>query len=112
MALPKTITIDEVEYIPASAIPKPAGPEVIVRTYSAGVHIGTIKSREGREVVLKNARRLWNWSGAFTLNAVSQTGIDRKNSRISIPVPSITLLEAIEILPVAEGVDLSTTEKK
>lgn len=31
---------------------------VIVRTYSAGVHVGTLHSREGREVVLKDARRI------------------------------------------------------
>lgn len=113
MALPKTITIDGVEYTPTAAIPepKPQGPEVIVRTFSAGVHIGVLKSREGREVTLENARRLWNWAGAFTLNAVAQDGVKRADSRISKPVPSILLLEAIEIIPVAAGVDLSTTEK-
>ena len=84
--------------------------EVIVRTYSAGVHIGTLQSREGQQVTLTNARRLWSWSGAFTLNAVATKGIRRKDSRISVAVPSIVLLEAIEIIPVAEGVDLSSTE--
>jgi hypothetical protein len=83
--------------------------EVIIRTYSAGVHIGTIVSREGREIVLANARRLYSWSGAFTLNAVAMNGVNRVNSRISIAVPQITLLEAIEIIPVAPGVDLSTS---
>ena len=85
--------------------------QVIVRTYSAGVHIGTLAFRDGREVILNNARRLYSWSGAFTLNAVAQHGVDRSNSRISIAVPKITLLEAIEIIPVADGVDLSSTER-
>ncbi|NBW22803.1 MAG: hypothetical protein EBR82_84145, partial [Caulobacteraceae bacterium] len=89
----------------------PLGPEVIIRTYSAGVHIGTIISREGREVKLANARRLWSWAGAFTLNAVATKGVDRKLSRISIPVEEITILEVIEIIPVSSGIDLSTTEK-
>lgn len=84
--------------------------EVIVRTYSAGVHIGVLKSREGREVVLMGARRLWSWAGAFTLNAVAVEGVRRKDSRISKAVPEITLLEAIEIIPVVDGVDLSSTE--
>ena len=101
-----------VVYVPKDdVIEKVAGPEVIVRTYSAGVHIGTIKSREGQEVVLVNARRLWSWSGAFTLNAVATDGVSRGNSRISKSVPEITLLQAIEIIPVLEGVDLTTTEK-
>lgn len=37
---------------------------VIVRTFSAGVFAGRLLSRDGREVVLLNARRLWYWSGA------------------------------------------------
>jgi hypothetical protein len=84
--------------------------EVIIRTYSAGVHIGTLKERNDRDVVLTNARRLWSWRGAFTLNAVATKGVNRSGSRISVPVPEITLTEAIEIIPVSEGVDLSTTE--
>ena len=107
-----TITINGVEYVAKSAMqPVETGPEVLIRTYSAGVHIGTLLSRDGREVVLTNARRLWSWSGAFTLNAVATNGVTRSNSRISKPVPEITLLDAIEIIPVALGVDLSTTEE-
>lgn len=114
MKNPDKITINGEDYVRADTIPATAmltGPESIIRTYSAGVHIGTIVAREGREVTLANARRLWKWSGAFTLNAVATEGVNRKESRISKPVPTITLLEAIEIIPVAEGVDLSTTEK-
>jgi len=91
-------------------LPK-ASKEVIVRTYSAGVHIGTLVSQEGTVVKLYNARRLWSWSGAFTLSKVSTHGVDRSNSRISTSVPEITLTEGIEIIPILEGVDLSTTEK-
>jgi hypothetical protein len=86
------------------------GALVIVRTYSAGVHIGTLVSSEGTRVELANARRLWSWSGAFTLNAVATNGVDRGASRISVDVPRIILTEAVEIIPVSDGVDLSTTE--
>lgn len=112
MTNPKIISIDGVDYVRASEAAPKIGPEVIIRTYSAGVHVGTLKCREGREVVLENARRIYSWQGAFTLNAIALNGIDRKNSKISLSVPEITLLEAIEIIPVAEAVDLSTTEKK
>ena len=40
----------------------------IVRTYSAGVFAGTLVSRNGKEVVLENARRLWYWAGAASLS--------------------------------------------
>ena len=36
-----------------------SGDYVIVRTYSAGVFAGTLVRREGKEVELKDARRLW-----------------------------------------------------
>lgn len=33
---------------------------VMVRTYSAGVHFGGLVSREGKEVILKNAHRVYS----------------------------------------------------
>lgn len=74
----------------------------VVRTYSAGVHIGFVKSINGTECCLKGARRLWKWSGAFTLSEVAIIGIDAENSRMSIEIPSILLTEAIEFIPVSE----------
>ena len=70
---------------------------VIARTYSAGVHCGTLVSQKGKEVVLKNARRIWQWNGAFTLREVSQRGIS--GGRVSCTVPAIVLTEAIEVIP-------------
>ena len=84
--------------------------EVIVRTYSAGVHVGELVSHKGTEVTLKNARRIWKWAGAFTLNAVAVTGVDRTQSRISCAVPKIILTQAIEIIPVSDKLDLSETK--
>ena len=43
---------------------------VIVRTYSAGVFAGELVSRKGKEVVIKNARRLWYWTGAQLIRAL------------------------------------------
>lgn len=111
------VEVDEVviknrRYIPADSVVvvEPSG-EVIIRTYSAGVHIGTLKSREGQEVVLTNARRLWSWKGALSLSEVAVNGVDRNESKISVSVPEITLLQAIEIIPVAKGVDLTSNQK-
>ena len=73
-------------------------PYVIIRTYSAGVHCGTLENRKGKEVTLSNARRVWYWNGAKTLHEMSQNGF-AVTSKISQSVPEITLTEAIEILP-------------
>jgi hypothetical protein len=75
--------------------------QVIVRTYSAGVHFGTLTGREGKEVSLSNARRIWYWEGAFTLSAVAMEGVS-KASKLSVAVPDILLTEAIEIIPCSE----------
>lgn len=78
------------------------GKQVIVRTYSAGVHFGELASRNGKEVVLKDARRLWYWEGAFTLSAVAESGVAAR-SKLSVAVPEIVLTEAIEIIPCSEA---------
>jgi hypothetical protein len=70
---------------------------VIVRTYSAGVHYGTLVRRDGREVELADARRVWYWRGANTLNEIALRGV-ASGSKISEPVGSIVLTEAIEII--------------
>lgn len=75
------------------------GKFVIVRTYSAGVHCGILGHVEGQHVALKDARRIWRWRGANTLNELSLRGADMEWTRISEPVPEILLTEAIEILP-------------
>ena len=78
------------------------GKNVIVRTHSAGVHFGTLASKEGKEVVLKNARRIWYWEGAFTLSAVAVSGVGR-GSKLSVLTQEILLTEAIEIIPCSEA---------
>ena len=75
------------------------GPYVIVRTYSAGVHAGHLASRDGKEVVLANTRRLWYWDGAASLSQMAISGVTAPaNCKFSVTVPQNTLTEAIEIL--------------
>ena len=72
-------------------------PYVVVRTYSAGVHVGVLQSRKGKEVVLTSARRIWRWQGAYTLHEIALHGIGQ-GSKVSAPVATITLTEAIEVI--------------
>lgn len=73
---------------------------VVVRTYSAGVHVGVLVARMGKEVDLRDARRVWKWVGANTLHEVALHGVG-EGSRVSEPVAAITLTEAIEIIDCA-----------
>jgi hypothetical protein len=87
------------------------GKRVIVRTFSAGVHFGTLTSLYGKQVILANSRRIWSWSGAFTLSEISQAGLSVK-SRLSIAVPEIYLTEAIEVIPCSPIAAVLLTEMK
>lgn len=73
---------------------------VMVRTASAGVFAGVLKSKKGAEVVLKNARRIYYWTGAATLSQLSQEGTSSPETcKFPATVPEITLIGAIEIIP-------------
>jgi len=82
---------------------KAKGPFVVVRTYSAGVHVGTLVSRKGREVTLADARRVWRWRGANTLHELAQKGAAEEWTRISEPTPEIVLTEAVEIITASKA---------
>lgn len=74
------------------------GRQVIVRTYSAGVHYGTLVNQNGKQVELSNTKRIWCWFGANTLHEIALHGCNA-DSKISEAVPLNTLTEAIEIIP-------------
>mgnify|MGYP001571952049 CR=1 FL=1 len=86
------------------------GKFVVIRTYSAGVHFGTLEEMEGQVVRLSNARRLWSWSGALSLSEVAMDGITINSSKISVPVDEIILTQAIEIIPVSKKSNLPGNE--
>lgn len=74
------------------------GRRCLIRTYSAGVHIGDVVSvTNGTEVLLKNALRLWKWEGGgLSLSAVANNGI--KGGRLN-KTGEILLTNAIEFIP-------------
>lgn len=77
---------------------------VIVRTYSAGVFAGELESRDGKEVVLRNARRLWMWVGAASLSQLAMEGVKNPSEcKFPCEVDKVLLLEAIEILDTTEA---------
>ena len=87
------------------------GQYVIVRTYSAGVFAGTLKSRNGREVTLTNARRIWYWDGAASLSQLAMEGTKSPQTcKFPCPVDEVILLETIEILTCTESAKQSIME--
>lgn len=94
----KSVIIDGVTYVAQEQLSN----IVLVRTYTAGVHFGELQEQNGTQVTLKNARRIWRWKGANTLNEVATDGVDQDYTRISKAVSSILLTQAIEVIPVSE----------
>lgn len=76
---------------------------VIVRTYSAGVFAGYIEIKDGTMVVMRNARRLWYWSGASSLSQLCMEGVKNPdNCKFPCEVDRVELFGVIEVLNVTD----------
>lgn len=76
------------------------GKKVIIRGDRSGVEFGTLVAYKGREVTLHNARRIWYWDGASTLSQLAKDGTKNpENCKFTVYVDSITILDAVEIIP-------------
>lgn len=111
----ETIQINNIEYVRKDSIkstPETLKNIVMVRTYTAGVHFGELVSRNGKEIELKNAYRVFYWSNACSLSqlAIEGTGEKNKDNKIAMAVPNIILTEAIEIIPMTEMAYKNLTE--
>jgi len=101
MSEPKTLMVNDVKYVRVDsqeAKPHDGMPYKIVRTHSAGVFAGYVEKREGKEVTMVDARRVWYWTGAASLSQLAMEGSNNINDcKIAMPV-RVLLTEAIEIL--------------
>lgn len=103
------IEINGVQYVKkgASESSMPMTNVFMVRSYAAGVFYGEIESKKhevsGLVVNMKNARRVWYWSGAASLSQLSTDGTTKPNEcKFPAPVPSVELMNVVEILPISE----------
>ena len=98
------VTINGVEYVRKGAEIQAADlldgkPYMIVRTYSAGVFAGYMLHRDGQEVEMTKARRLWQWSGAASLSQMAVEGVKNPDGCKFAMECDVLLLQVIEILP-------------
>ena len=84
------------------------GKRCLLRTYSAGVHIGDvvwINQENSMEVKLTNALRLWKWEGGgLSLSAVANNGI--KGGRLN-KTGDVFLTNVIEFIPTTTDAEQS-----
>ena len=114
----KEFNIDGIIYVPkeASTVGPKEQPYVLIRTFSAGVHVGYLKRQQstlaGIEVTLIKSRRLWYWDGAASLSQLAMEGVTQPdNCKFSVAVNEIELI-AIEIIAVTEKAFLNIQSVK
>ena len=79
------------------------GQYVIVRTHSAGVHMGLIEDIDDTQIILSDTRRMRKFiclDDGDSLSHIALNGISSE-SRITASIPSI-LLQWIEVIPLSE----------
>jgi hypothetical protein len=103
------ISLDEVEingqtYIKKGTESQPAekldGMDyVVVRGDRSGVFAGYLESKKEREVVLRQARRIWYWSGAASISQLAEDGTSEpENCKFPKAVNKIQILDVLEII--------------
>jgi len=82
------------------------------RTYSAGVHFGTLKEKNGKECVVEDSHRVFYWSQACSLSQLAMEGSKNiEDCKISMKVDEILLTEVIEIIPMPHSAFDNLTSK-
>lgn len=85
----------------------------IVRGDRSGVFFGEIEKREGREVTMRNVRRLWHWRGATECCQLAAEGVKAPlNCKFTIFVDEIVVLDAIEVHTCTAAAAKSISEVK
>lgn len=102
------LVIDGTTYVPKEsnqqiAETRDGMPFVMVRTYSAGVHCGYLKSRNGKECELLDSIRIWKWEGAASLSQLAMEGTNNPTGcKFGMAVTSTVFTEVIEQLSMTE----------
>lgn len=83
---------------------------VIVRTYAMGVFAGLLDAASTETLkILRNARRIWYWSGAASLSQLAVDGTsDPSNCKFPTPVARVELtstqgFEVLDVTPKARA---------
>ncbi len=72
---------------------------VVIRGEKSGVFAGHLLEREGKEVILLNARRIWYWAGANSISQLATDGTSKpKDCKFPCEVAKIQILDVIEII--------------
>lgn len=102
------IIIDGETYVPKESLEmaeKRNGMEyVMIRSAQSGVHAGYLESKDGDEVTLRDARRIWYWDGAASISELATKGTSKpENCKFPVAVDKITVIGVCEIISITEN---------
>lgn len=83
----------------------PINKKVIIRTNHAGVFYGELAEYDevNRIAEIHHCRRLWYWDGAASLSQMAVDGVTNPDAcKFTVYVPSMQVMEVIEIIPCEE----------
>ena len=84
---------------------------VIIRGDRSGVFAGFLKERNGREVILLEARRIWYWLGAASISQLAIDGVANPEScKFPEALAEIEILDVIEVVPCTDKAYKSITK--
>lgn len=72
--------------------------QVIVRAEGAGVFFGILAEKDGNEVLLRKARRIYYWDGASECIELAQAGC-KQGSKITREAGEVIVENVLEIHP-------------
>jgi hypothetical protein len=80
------------------------GRAVVVRDHDAGVHVGILEYANipAKFARLKNARKIWEWAGAFSVHGVAEDGVG-EGSKLGPVVEGVISTHVVEIVLCAES---------
>lgn len=75
------------------------GKRVVVRDSRAGVFFGTLRHFDGptKCAGLDDARHIWCWRGALTVEDIAQRGIRYEGSRVGAAVAAVELCDVVSV---------------
>lgn len=82
-----------------------AGKIVLVRDHRAGVIVGTLVSFDPatKTAHLKDARKVWYWSGAAAVEGIAVRGLSHTNSKVGPAVATSVCLDVVQLLECAKA---------
>ena len=80
------------------------GKHVIVRSNLAGVFFGILTAKDGDELTLSKARKLYYFSGANTVEDLANQGaLNSSDCKVTAPVDIIIISKFEQILPCSKN---------